>query len=603
MMRFWDRLLGGMLSASVLGCVAVYAQAQIAAPLTPDAKAGQVRQQRSALLSGMTPVTDTMLRNPPPGDWLQWLRTYDEQGFSPLSQINKKTVGSLRTAWTWSLPPGTSETTPIVHDGVLFVYGNQDRIQALDALTGDLLWEYTRTLPPGVRAGNTIKRSFAIYGDKLYVATSDSHVIALDAKTGEAVWDREVADVKLRYQLSSGPLVVKGKVIQGVTGCSSTQAGGCYIVALDAGSGSELWRFNTIARPGEPGGNTWNGLPLERRMGGSVWTTGSYDPDLNLVYFGTGNTYNWQDLENGASPGKDQPGVTRDGLYLNSTLALNPDTGQLAWHYQHFPEDLWDLDYAFERHLINLPINGQQQRVLVTVGKMVIIDVVDRATGKWIYSKDLGLQNIVSSIDPVTGKKNIDPMAVPDLTGRRNNLQCPAGFGAKNWPSDAYNPTTRIMYLPLTEHCGESTPKTFGPNNPYAGSGQETRITRYFPKSDGNIGRLDAVNLETRKVIWSVRQRAPITSAVVATSGGVLFAGDSDRWFRAYDDLTGKVLWQMRLNDAVNSYPITYSVKGKQYVAVVAGFGGPRIANLNVLTPEIQSPRGAGAALWVFELP
>ncbi len=597
------RLLLGLSTAALLGAGAAQAQlATVAPPIQPDAKTGEVLRQRAALLASVTPVTDTVLSNPAPGDWLQWRRTYDAGGFSPLTQINKKNVAGLSPAWTWSLPAGTSEVTPLVHDGVLFMFGNGDRVQALDAASGDLLWEYTRPLPPGPPPGNALKRNIAIYGDKLYVGTSDNHMLALEVKTGKVAWDHQVVDNTYKYGMSAGPLIVKGKIIQGMTNCSGVQPGGCFIVALDANTGNEVWRFNTLAHPGDPGGDSWNGLPVERRNGGSVWTTGSYDAKLNLIYFGVGNTYNWQDLVKGESPGKDKPGVTADGLYINSTVALDPDTGKLAWHYQHLPMDMWDLDFAFERQLVDLPVKGRTQRVVMTTGKMVITDGLDAATGKWIFSKDQGIQNIVKSIDPATGKKNYDPIAIPDLTGARRNLQCPAGYGAKNWPSNAYNPNSRVVFITIAEVCGESVPRMYANGARYTGGGQETRIARYQPGSDGNIGRVDAVDLVTQKTLWSTRQRASVTSAALATAGGLVFAGDADRWFKAYDDKTGKVLWEMRLNDAVNSYPISYSVKGKQYVAVVAGFGGARIGNLRQLTTEILTPRGASSALWVFEV-
>ena len=599
-MSVWCSVLVG--SAAMFGVSVVGAEmAQVASPIQPDARTAQILKQRQAILGRLTPVTDAMLHDPPASDWLQWRRTYDAHGFSPLKQINKENVHTLRSAWTWSLAAGTSENTPLVHDGVLFVFGSGDRIQALDATNGELLWEYVRTLPGGTQTGgqNGVKRNFAIYGDKLYVATSDSHVITLDAKSGKLVWDHAFPDSK-DFRMTSGPLIVNGKVIQGVASCPP---GGCYIIGLDANTGNELWRFNTVARPGQPGEKTWNGLPLEQRWGASVWTTGSYDPELNLVYFGTGNTYAWQFLQRGASPGSKQRGVTKDGLYIDSTVALNPETGKLAWHYQHLPEDMWDLDFAFEQQIINLPVKGKDRKTVVTTGKMVITDAMDAATGKWLFSTDQGVQNIVTSIDPKTGKKTYDPKAIPDMTAQRRNLQCPAGYGARNWPANSYNADSKIVYVTIAEVCGESLPKVYGPDDKYTGGGQETRIARYQPGSDGNIGRIDAINLETQKTVWSKRQRAPMTSAALATAGGVVFAGDSDRYFMAYDDATGEMLWQTRLNDAVNSYPISYSVGDKQYVAIVAGYGGPRIGNLHQLTTEIQTPRGASAALWVFELP
>jgi alcohol dehydrogenase (cytochrome c) len=573
--------------------------AGIAPPIQPDKRTGEIIAARKAVLDKITPVTDAMLKNPPPGEWLQWRRTYDAQGFSPLEQINKANVATLRPAWTWSLPAGTTENTPLVHDGVIFVFGTGDRLQALDATNGDLLWEYQRALPTGtgVNGQNGIKRNFAIYGDRLYLSTTDSHLVTIDVKTGKEVWDHVFPDSK-DFRITSGPLIVNGKVIQGVASCP---AGGCYIIGLDAADGKEVWRFKTVAQPGAPGDNTWNGLPLDQRFGGSVWTTGSYDPDLNLIYYGTGNTYAWQQLTTGG-PNK-LKGNNHDGLYIDSTVALNPDTGALKWHYQHLPEDYWDLDFAFEQQILTLPVNGKDRRVVSTTGKMVLTDVVDAATGKWVFTHDAGIQNIVKSIDPKTGRKTYDPATVPDLTLQRRNLQCSAGYGAKNWPANSYDARSGLMYVTIAEVCGESLPKAWKPGDPYSGGGMETRIARYQPGSDGNIGRVDAIDMRTQKTVWSKRQRAPVTSAALATAGGVLFAGDSDRYFKAYDSATGDTLWQMRLNDAVNSYPISYSVNGKQYVAVVAGYGGPRIGNLHQLTTEIQTPRGNSAALWVFEVP
>ena len=604
MMKRTSDALTAALAAGLIAAGAAHAQVNpgppgtVPPPIQPDARTGEILAGRAALLAKLTPVTDAMLLSPSPDDWLQWRRTYDSQAFSPLNQINRSNVAGLRPAWSWSLPTGTSQVTPLVHDGVLFVMGMGDRVQALDAVRGDLLWEYVRQLPQGEQP--RLKRNIAIYGDRLYIATSDNHVVTLDVKTGKVVWDVEAASRE--YDISSGPLVAKGKVLQGITSCSRIQPGGCFIQALDANTGAKLWRFNTLARPGEPGGNTWNGLPLERRNGGAVWATGSYDPELDLLYFGVGNTYNWQELLKGQAPGNKQRGVTKDGLYLNSTLALNPDTGKLVWHYQHLPTDVWDLDWPFERQIATIPVKGRSHKVLFTTGKMVITDGLDAATGKWLFSKDQGIQNIVKSINPLTGEKSVDPMAWPDLTRQRANIQCPAGYGAKNWPANAYNPDTKIVFISIAEVCGESRPRDFS-TQPYTGGGQETRMARYLPGSDGNIGRLDAVNLETQQTVWSIRQRASMTGAVLATAGGLVFTGDADRWFRAYDQATGKVLWEMRLNDSINAFPITYAVNGKQYVAIAAGFGGPRIANLRQLTTEIQNPRGGSAALWVFELP
>ncbi len=289
---------------------------------------------RANPLDAITPVTDAKLAAPPANDWLTWRRTYDDLGFSPLRQITKANVANLRLAWSWSLPAGPNETAPLVHDGVIFVQGFGDRVQAINAATGDLLWQYSRALTPDTPP--SVKRAMSLYGDMLYVPTSDVHVVALNLKTGKVVWDHEVGDWRTALRMTGGTLAAKGVVMVGTAGRAQ---GGNYIVGLDAKTGNELWRFNTIAHPGEPGGDSWNDLPLNQRNGASVWTAGSYDPALNLAFFGPAQTYDTGPVR---VPIK-KPGITNDGLYTDSTVALNPETGKLVWHFQHQPNDQWDL--------------------------------------------------------------------------------------------------------------------------------------------------------------------------------------------------------------------------------------------------------------------
>src|SRR5579871_2211740 len=276
----------------------------------------------STLLEHITPVTPAILAKPPASEWLTWRRTYDDQGYSPLKQIDRTNVKNLRLAWSWSLPPGPNTATPLEHDGVLFVQGYRDQVEALDAATGDLLWHYQRPLPEDARP--SVKKSIAIYGNKIYAATSDTHLIALDVKTGKLVWDTRIGDSRTGIALTGGPIAAKGKVMIGTGG---QQPGGNFIIALDAETGKEAWRFRTIPLSNEPGGNTWNGLPTEKRSGGSSWTPGSYDPDLNLAYFGAAPSYDTGPLR---IPSK-EPGITNDALYSDATIALNADTGKLVW--------------------------------------------------------------------------------------------------------------------------------------------------------------------------------------------------------------------------------------------------------------------------------
>ncbi len=550
---------------------------------------------KSNPLDKLTPVTDALLQNPPAGDWLTWRRTYDDQGFSPLKQINRSNVGQLRSVWSWSLFPGANENTPLVHDGVIFVHSSGDHMQALDAVTGDLLWQYSRDLPkPKVGFLNLVKRNIAIYGNHIFMDTSDLHVVALDMKTGEVAWDHEILDREKnpRQQMTGGPLVAKGKVIVGTVGQGP---GGNMIVALDAVTGKEAWRFYTIAHPGQPGGDSWNGLPLEKRSGASVWTAGSYDPALNLVFFGAAQTYDTGPLVNASK----EPGITNDGLYTDTTLAFDPDTGKLVWHYQHVANDQWDLDWAFERQLINLPLNGATKRIVVTAGKEAFYDALDAATGKYAFSVDLGLQNVIASADPVTGAKTINHAVV--MGDGETKTVCPHAGGAKSWIPGALNPDTKILYVPLVESCMDLIPVAKGERG-FLTSGVRVTI-RPRLDGDGKYGRFEAINLETRKVVWTDRQRAPQTTGALATAGGIVFDGSLDRYIRAYDESNGKVLWETRLNDVPSSCPITYMVNGKQYVAVVVGNGGAHAATWPPLVPEIKNPQGGGAELWVFELP
>jgi alcohol dehydrogenase (cytochrome c) len=381
-------------------------------------------------------------------------------------------------------------------------------------------------------------------------------------------------------------------VMQGVSGQAP---GGNFIVGLDANTGAESWRFYTIARPGEPGGDSWNGLPLEKRSGGSVWTAGSYDPDLNLAYFGVGQTYDTGPLVHPVN----QPGVTSDALYTDATLALNPETGKLAWYFQHIRNDQWDLDWAFERQLIPLRVNGVLRKLAITSGKMALYDAIDAATGKYVFSIDLGLQNVVTAIDPNSGDKTIDPRTLPG--DGETKMVCPHVAGAKNWIPAAWSPVTRMLYVPLVESCMDLIPVKTG-ERANLSSGVRWTV-RPRPDSDGRYGRVMAIDLSTRKVVWTERQRAPVTTGVLATAGGLVFEGSLDRVFRARDDSSGKVLWQARLNDVPNSAPISYAVGGRQYVAIVVGNGGPQPEAWTPLVSEIQNPPDRGAAtVWVFEL-
>ena len=574
-----------------------------AAVANRDATYKAIMARRETELEKITPVTDGVLQHPGDADWLMWRRTYSGLGFSPLEQIKKANVNDLRLTWSRALPLSADEITPLVHDGVLFIESG-NAVEALDGAKGDLLWRYVRPLGDQLINGReSTMRGIAIYQDRVYAPTADGHMIALDVKTGKLVWDHEVvvpltgvyAHSNHDFRLDGAPIIARGKVIIGVSLGITNPSGGCFIVGLDARTGEEVWRFNTIARPGQPGGDSWNGAPVEQRFGASVWTGGSYDPKLNLVYFGTGNTYDAGTL---LEP-HPQKGSSNDALYTESTVALDPDTGRLVWYYQHMNRDVWDLDWAFEQLLITLPVRGKPTDLVVSGGKMALFDAVDRANGAYEFSKDLGLQTLVTAIDPKTGTKIIDPKFEP--AANKTDFICPDANGARNWPATSYDPGTHILYVPLAESCMDYTwvPRDLAQT---AAGGLDMRYElRLRPDSDGKMGRIEAVNLETKKVVWTVRQRAPIASAMLSTAGGIVFSGSQNREFTAYDSATGKALWEVGLNATPSSYPITYAIDGKQYVAVVSGGGGPLDASGASLAPEFDSPAG-GTTLWIFKL-
>jgi alcohol dehydrogenase (cytochrome c) len=544
---------------------------------------------KHSMFETLTPVTDAMLQSPPDQDWLTWRQSFTAAGFSPLTQVNRQNVGTLRLAWALALPAGPNEATPLVHDGVIFVHSYNDHVLALDAATGDELWHYARRLPDGIAP--SVQRNIALYADLLYVGTSDAHVVALNARSGRVVWDQPIADPKI-WRVSGGPLVASGKVMQGVVGRAP---GGAFIVGLDAATGAEVWRFHSVAQPGQDGNDSWNGVPPEQRSGGSVWTAGSYDSQLRLAFFGPGQTYDTALLQHSAG----KRGVSNSGLYLDSTVALDPATGRLVWYFQHLPNDQWDYDWAFERQIVQLPLAGKLAKLVVTAGKLGIYDVLDAASGRYAFSIDSGIQNLVTAINPKTGAKAIDPQRYPD--GHRRVSVCPHPGGGRSWLPGSYNPNTNIVYLPMVESCMDMIPMEKGERGSLSSGYRWTLRPR--PDSDGKYGRIQAVNLVTRKTVWVTRQRAPQSSGVLDTAGGVVFAGALDRWFSAYDDSSGELLWKQRLSDVPSSAPISFAAHGKQYVAMVVGYGGGQAITFHNLVPEISVPPARSSSIWVFELP
>ena len=542
-------------------------------------------------LASISNVTESLLSNPPPESWLTWRGTYNATGYSPLDQINKDNVDELRVAWSLALPAGPNESTPLIHEGVMFVHSYGDNIMALNAITGDELWHYRHDMADDVNT--RLMRNISIYEDKIYAATSDRKVIALNMRTGALVWATE-----LDGAISGGPTVANGVVMQGtmMTRKPNVVPGGGFVQGMDAETGEKLWRFNSIPEPDELGGNTWNGVPYDERNGGSFWVSGSYDPETGLAYFAPSPTYDTALTVNPV----DQPGITNDALFTNSTLALRPETGELVWYFQHINNDQFDADWIFERIIMDMNIDGSDRRVSMTAGKQGFYDANDAATGEYLVSYDMGLQNFILGVDPETDKKIVDMSLYPD--GERK-MVCPHAGGGRSWLPGAYNPVTQMMYVPAVEVCMDLIPTGEG-----LGSGALTAgynwMLRPRPDSDGLYGHVQAINVnENMSQAWTERQRAPQSTGILATAGGLVFAGALDRNLTAYDDMSGEPLWQVKLSDVPNSNPISFSVDGTQYIAIVVGYGGAQTASFGRLVPEITLPATSSSSVWVFKLP
>jgi alcohol dehydrogenase (cytochrome c) len=561
--------------------------------------------------SAFVPVTDAMLQAPDPANWLMWRRTLNGWGYSPLDQINVGNVHQLRLVWTRGLEPGIQEGTPLVYNGVMYFPNPLNVIQAIDAKSGDLKWEYRRRLPEDLnkfyRAVST-NRNLAIYGNLIIGSGADTFVYALDAVTGKLAWETKVADYRDKpAQQTSGPIIANGKVISG-RGCEPE--GGpeaCVITAHDAGTGNEVWRTHTIPEPGEPGGDTWGDVPYSERTHVGTWIPPSYDPQLNLIYYGTSVT--------SPAPKYLLGGNDKKHLYHNSTLALNADTGKIVWYYQHLL-DHWDLDHPFERLLVDTAVTpkasevpwinprirpGERRKVVTGVpGKTGLVYTLDRQTGEFLWARPTVLQNVISGIDGATGEVTVNRDVIFNQMGDQH-LVCPSGSGGKNSQAGAYSPLTNTMYVPLRNTCMQTTAVFESLQAARAAhSLYGVRSTRPVVPSTTAVGTVYAISAETGAVAWKYEQRAG-TSSIVTTGGGLLFVGDMNGRFIAFDQKTGKVLWQINLGSPITGYPITFAVDGRQYVAVSTGLGGSSTIGTMRLTPELRP--SVANNLFVFALP
>jgi alcohol dehydrogenase (cytochrome c) len=538
--------------------------------------------QTPAPVATFRPVTDAMLQNPPPADWLSFRRTLNAWGYSPLDQINAGNAKGLREVW--SVPMPNAEVTPLVHDGVMYFGIGGDRIVALDAATGTEQWTFVREAASGRPAGGT-KRNIAIWQDLLISTSGDGAVYAVDARTGKQAWEVKITGPA---NTSSGPIIANGKVISGRACAPDRGPEGCVMVANDARTGKELWRTSTIAKPGEPGNETWGDVPWEKRNQVGTWMPPSYDPELNLVYFGTSVT--------GPTPKYLLAGNDKTYLYHTSTLALNADTGKIVWHYQHIV-DHWDFDHPFDRILVDTEVApaagqvawvnpnirpGEVRKVLTGIpGKTGIVYTLDRRTGEFLWAEPTVKQTVVESIDGATGKVNMNPASVFTHDDQAIEL-CPAFTGGKNWMPGAYSPQTGLMYMPVENLCSLVTSTVPGKGQ----LGMRIDYTAKLAPGETNVGEVRAISVKTGATAWSYSQRAGVM-AVVATGGGLVFGGDVTGGFRALDAKTGEVHWQTQLGGAVSGIPISYGAGGKQFVAVATG-SSPEAGGLARMTPEIE---------------
>ncbi|HEX7081262.1 MAG TPA: PQQ-binding-like beta-propeller repeat protein [Gammaproteobacteria bacterium] len=557
---------------------------------------------------GFVPVTDEMLRHPDAADWPSWRRTLDGWGYSPLDRIDRDNVSDLELVWSKDLPDAPSqEGVPLVYRGVMYYPGPMDVTTAMNAATGETLWEHRRDLPDDV--GRYVpfpatNRNLAIYGRLIIDNGSDGFIYALDAESGALVWETKVLDYRTHpAKQGSGPIVADGILISGRNCMPEAGPDACVITAHDALTGKELWRRRTIPRPGEPGSESWGDVPYERRWHVGAWLVPSYDPELGLVYVGTSVT--------APAPKFMLAGNDRDYLYHNSTLALDVRSGEIVWHYQHLV-DHWDLDHAFERMLIDTAVApdaaevrwiapglrpGERRRVVTGIpGKTGIVYTLDRETGEFLWARPTIRQNVVADIDGATGDVSINPDTL-FTAANQERFVCPTPNGGKNWPAGTYSPRTGAMYFTLANTCmtARSIADEATPELVYAVE-SDTEIA----PGTTRLGTLRALSAETGAELWRYDQRAAMTG-LLSTAGDLIFGGDLAGIFRAFDAATGEVLWETDLGAPVSGHPITFAVDGRQFVSISTGRSNLTGA-LARYTPDAVA-ESADSKLFVFALP
>jgi alcohol dehydrogenase (cytochrome c) len=522
-----------------------------------------------------------------PANWLTYSGTYNAWRYSGLDQINRSNVRKLAPVWafqTGKLEGGFS-CTPLVADGVMYITSPGNRVFAINAVTGQEIWHYYYALPKtlGLIYG-PVNRGLAMGDGLIFMGTLDNHLVALDIHTGKEVWNVNIEDMKVcGCNITGAPLVVKDKVLVGVTGGDSAHRG--YINAFFTKNGRRAWRFWTIPGPNEPGNDTWKSVSW-KTGGGATWLTGSFDPELNLVYWGVGN------------PAADFYGGSREGsnLYTDCVLALDADTGKLKWHHQEIPHDVWDWDSAYECVLIDKVIKGVARKLLVNPNKGGYTWVLDRATGEFITAWRFG-ENVswITAVD-----EHGDLLGRNEPVKDKPTLICPSVSGSRSWNHGSYSPKTGFFYTPVIEYCDLITPRDEAavPGAPSFGGGFEMKRP---PQGEAG-GHIDAFDPVSGKRQWSYRSKYPLLASTLATAGNLIFSGDPEGHFFALDALTGERIWSFSTGSGHRGSPITYSVNGRQYIAVPSGWGSAAAGALPQIWPEAED-FPPGDTLFVFALP
>ncbi len=555
------------------------------------------------------PATDSVLANPDPSDWIHISRTYNQHRYSPLNQINKSNVGQMRMAWSRGLPTGTQESTPIIYRGVMYVMAPGASIQALNAATGDLIWEYQRDYPRDLKPTLARAKNLGIYEDMIYFGAPDGFLLALDAQTGKIRWETKVDNGQMT---AGGLLVADGKIISNRT-CEQGKREFCFIAAHDAKTGKEVWKFFVTAADAELGGDTWGKLPVDERAVGPWGLPGSYDPVRKVVYWGVANPNPYTRLKrHGAFDAVSLKSPSE--LYSNSTVALNVETGKLVWYYQELPGDDWDADHNHERLLIRTRVtpssqhvkwihpaaSGEQERdVIITVAEGGGMFAVAQDNGQFLWSRPFPYDDPnlnMNWMDEKTGQTGVNPDKVFKKDGDKI-VGC--YHNTRGLWQIAYHPGNNSVYVPFHDQCLSMEAKT----STRTGFGVRTGVMR--PGIDPNkymgVAKINAATGEL-KVIY--QQAQPTNGSALVTGGDLMFFGDLNRRLRALDADDGKVLWEGIVGGMIVNSTVTYAVNGKQYVMVFTGEGQSVTAGPLALTTKSMPPAVRGhSAVYVFALP